>query len=61
MLRRILSLVIVVPREEYPSYNSSDKTYFAYNKGIIFLSEDESSASKMKNLARRIEHLFKRL
>ena len=43
------------------NYNSSDKAYFSYNKGIIFLSEDESSASKMKNLARRIEHLLKRL
>ena len=40
--------------------SSPERNYNSSDKGIIFLSEDESSASKMKNLARRIEHLLKR-
>ena len=38
-----------------------ERNYDSPDKGMIFLSEDESSASKMNNLARRIEHLFERL
>ena len=41
--------------------SSPERNYNSYDKGIIFLSEDESSASKMKNLTRKIEHLFERL
>ena len=37
--------------------SSPERNYNSSEKGIIFLSEDESSASKMKDLARRIEHL----
>ena len=41
--------------------SSPERNYNSSDKGISFLSEDESSASKMKNRARRIEHRLKRL